>query len=185
VSQRIALVGAERLSCVGRPKPAILLLVLMLVGSCCARTGSDSRQEAEYYVAAYARHYHVPVEFVRAVVEQESGWQRCVVSKKGAVGLMQLMPGTAARLNVTNRCDVNQNVSGGVRYLAWLMTRFHGDLRLVAAAYYAGEHAIDRRGLSYSNPDVVGYVASVRERFEREKSLRQVNSQHIYGRKTR
>jgi len=185
LSQRIGLVGAERLSCVSHPKPAILLLVLMLVGSCWARTGSDSRQEAEYYVAAYARHYHVPVDFVRAVVEQESGWQRCVVSKKGAVGLMQLMPGTGARLNVTNRCDVNQNVSGGVRYLAWLMTRFHGDLRLVAAAYYAGEHAIDRRGLSYSNPDVVGYVASVRERFEREKSLRQVNSQHIYGRKTR
>ena len=186
LSQRVALVGAETASCVRLPRLAILLLVLlMLVNSCWARTGSDSRQEAEYYVAAYARHYHVPVEFVRAVVEQESGWQRCVVSKKGAVGLMQLMPGTAARLNVTNRCDVNQNVSGGVRYLAWLMTRFHGDLRLVAAAYYAGEHAIDRRGLSYSNPDVVGYVASVRERFEREKSLRQVNSQHIYGRKTR
>ena len=55
---------------------------------------------------------------LRAVVEQESGWQRCAVSRKGAVGLMQLMPRTAARLNVHNRCDINQNVSGGVRYLA-------------------------------------------------------------------
>jgi soluble lytic murein transglycosylase-like protein len=91
------------------------------------------------------------------------------VSSKGAVGLMQLMPGTAERLNVRNRCDMNQNVSGGVRYLAWLMKKFHGDLRLVAAAYYTGENTIQRRGLGYSNQDVVSYVASVRERFVRQK----------------
>ena len=82
---------------------------------------------------------------------------------------MQLMPGTAARLNVRNRCDINQNVSGGVRYLAWLMNKFHGDLRLVAAAYYAGENIVERHGLVYSNRDVVSYVASVRERFARRK----------------
>ncbi|HET6840229.1 MAG TPA: lytic transglycosylase domain-containing protein [Candidatus Angelobacter sp.] len=171
MSQDIDKICGKRPSRV-RLTPLIMLLICSLASPSRAGTGNPSKAEAEYYVAAYARHYHVPVEFVRAVVEQESGWQRCVVSKKGAVGLMQLMPGTAARLNVTNRCDLNQNVSGGVRYLAWLMARFHGDLRLVAAAYYAGEHAIDRRGLGYSNPDVVGYVASVRERFEREKSLR-------------
>lgn len=165
-------------------RPAISLLVLVLAAPCWADPRSDAKQEAEYYVAAYAQHYHVPVDFVRAVVEQESGWQRCAVSNKGAVGLMQLMPGTAARLNVRDRCSVNQNVSGGVRYLAWLMNRFHGDLRLVAAAYYAGEHAVDHRGLDYSNPNVVGYVASVRARFEREKSLRQVNSQRS-NRRTR
>ena len=82
---------------------------------------------------------------------------------------MQLMPTTAARLSVRNRCDINQNVSGGVRYLAWLMNKFHGDLRLVAAAYYAGENVVERRGLGYSNRDVVSYVASVRERFVRQK----------------
>jgi soluble lytic murein transglycosylase-like protein len=159
-----------------------LLSFLVLVVPGFAETANQSRQETEYYVAAYASHYGVPVDFVRALIAQESGWQRCAVSKKGAVGLMQLMPGTAAQLNVRNRCDVNQNVSGGVRYLAWLMSRFHGDLRLVAAAYYAGEHAIGRRGLSYSKPDVVSYVASVRERFEREKRLRHANSQRIYRR---
>src|SRR6478672_6801383 len=119
-----------------------LLFVLISVGACWARTGNDSRQEAEYYVAAYAQYYHVPVEFVRALVEQESGWQRCPVSSKGAAGLMQLMPGTATRLKVRDRCNINQNVSGGVRYLTWLVNRFHGDLRLVAAAYYAGENNI-------------------------------------------
>src|ERR1041385_7038139 len=98
-----------------------LLLFLLSAYCCYAGTGDEQRREAEYYVAAYARHYNVPVEFVRAVVEQESGWKRCRVSSKGAAGLMQLMPGTAARLNVRNRCDISQSISGGVRYLAWLM----------------------------------------------------------------
>lgn len=154
-----------------------LLFFLVSVSACWATTGNDSRQEAEYYVAAYARHYNVPVEFVRAVVEQESGWQRCAVSPKGAVGLMQLMPGTAARLNVRNRCDINQNVSGGVRYLAWLMNKFHGDLRLAVAAYYAGEQVIAARGLQYANPDVVAYVAGIRQRVERQRKFRSENVQ--------
>jgi soluble lytic murein transglycosylase-like protein len=146
-----------------------LFLCLFASHLCCAGQIDEQKREAEYYVAAYSRHYNVPVEFVRAVVEQESGWKRCPVSSKGAAGLMQLMPGTAARLNVRNRCDINQNVSGGVRYLAWLMNKFHGDLRLVAAAYYAGENIVERRSLGYSNRDVVSYVASVRERFVRQK----------------
>jgi soluble lytic murein transglycosylase-like protein len=158
-------------------KRGVVLFFLVSVSACWAKTDPDSRQEAEYYVAAYAQHYHVPVEFVRAVVEQESGWQRCAVSPKGAVGLMQLMPGTAARLNVRNRCDINQNISGGVRYLAWLMNKFHGDLRLAAAAYYAGERVIAARGLQYANPDVVTYVASIRERVERQKKFRSATVQ--------
>ena len=96
---------------------------------------------------------------------------------------MQLMPGTAARLNVVNRCDLNQNVSGGVRYLAWLKARFHGDLRLVAAAYYVGERAIDKRGLRYSNADVVSYVASVRKRFERKRRVSSEGPEPSFGRR--
>lgn len=85
---------------------------------------------------------------------------------------MQLMPETAARLGVRNRCDVKENISGGVRYLAWLASRYHGDLRLATAAYYAGERVIDRRGLSYSNREVVTYVVQVRARNESEKRVR-------------
>ncbi len=161
----------------------IFLLFLVAVRPCWAKADDEYRKQAEYYVAAYALHYHVPLEFVRAIVEQESGWQRCPVSPKGAVGLMQLMPGTARTLNVQDRCDLNQNVSGGVRYLAWLMNRFHGDLRLVAAAYYAGERAIEPRGLKYSNPNVVAYVTSIRERFDLEKKFRSVSVQRTPGRK--
>jgi soluble lytic murein transglycosylase-like protein len=159
-----------------------VLLTLLFAWPCWAGTDSASRQEAEYYVAAYARHYGVPVDFVRALVEQESGWHRCAISTKGAAGLMQLMPDTATKLNVQDRCDANQNVSGGIRHLARLMIKFHGDLRLVAAAYYAGERVIEVRGLQYANLDVVAYVASIRERVERQKQIRSANVQRTPGR---
>jgi soluble lytic murein transglycosylase len=133
----------------------------------------QTRIEAEYYVTAYARHYRVPVALVLAIVERESNWQPCVVSPKGAVGLMQLMPATAKRLGVTDRCNLDHNVSGGVRYLAWLMRRFHNDLRLVAAAYYVGEDTIGRRGLAYRNLDVVTYVRAIRTTYFRERGLNQ------------
>ncbi|HKN33018.1 MAG TPA: lytic transglycosylase domain-containing protein, partial [Terriglobales bacterium] len=115
-----------------------------------------------YYAAMYARHYRVPVSLVRAIIERESNWRACAVSPKGARGLMQLMPATARRLGVRDSCNIEQNISGGVRYLAWLMRLFHNDLRLVAAGYYAGEDTVARRGLSYHNRDVVSYVTRIR-----------------------
>jgi soluble lytic murein transglycosylase-like protein len=132
---------------------------------------APTRIEAEYYVTAYAQHYRVPVALARALVERESNWQPCVISPKGAVGLMQLMPATARRLGVTDRCNLDHNVSGGVRYLAWLMRRFHNDLRLVAAAYYVGEDTIGRRGLAYRNLDVVTYVRAIRTTYLREAGI--------------
>jgi soluble lytic murein transglycosylase-like protein len=86
---------------------------------------------------------------------------------------MQLMPMTARNLRVRDRCNIDQNVSGGVRYLAWLIRKFHGDLRLASAAYYAGENIVSRRGLAYHNPDVVAYVSRMRAtylRFAQEKT---------------
>jgi soluble lytic murein transglycosylase-like protein len=119
------------------------------------------RRAAEYYAAIYARHYHVPVPLVRAIIQRESNWHPCAVSTKGAKGLMQLMP-TARRLGVRDSCNIEQNISGDVRYLAWLMRLFHNDLRLVAAGYYGGEGIVARRGLSYHNRDAVSYVARIR-----------------------
>ena len=129
---------------------------------------APTRIEAEYYVTAYAQHYQVPIALARAIVVRESDWEPCVISSKGAVGLMQLMPATAGRLGVTDRCNLGQNISGGVLYLAWLMRRFHSDLRLVAAAYYVGEDTIGRRGLAYRNLDVVIYVRAFRTTYLRE-----------------
>jgi soluble lytic murein transglycosylase-like protein len=157
----------------------LVILSLVFSGNCWAQPETDSRAAAEYYLAAYANHYAVPLDFARALVEQESGWQICTRSIKGAVGIMQLMPRTALRLGVRDRCDLRQNISGGIRYLAWLMNKFHGELRLVAAAYYAGEGAVERRGLAYSNRDVVTYVASVRQRVEQRKGIWNVSLKNV------
>jgi soluble lytic murein transglycosylase-like protein len=154
----------------------VWIFVLLVRPALLAQSCTPAKQEAEYYAAAYARHYGLPVEFVRSVIAQESGWKPCVTSAKGAVGIMQLMPQTGATLGVRNRCDVKQNISGGVRYLAWLNWRYRGDLRLAAAAYYAGEHAVDRRRLAYSNRDVVAYVARIRARTEWEARTRNARS---------
>jgi soluble lytic murein transglycosylase-like protein len=151
----------------------ILAQALCAISICWAQSPKPpARIEAEYYVAAYAQHYRVPVSLVRAIVERESNWQTCAVSPKGAVGLMQLMPLTAQRLGVRDRCSVDQNVSGGVRYLAWLVQQFHNDLRLVAAAYYAGEDVIGRRDLGYRNPDVIAYVARIRTTYLRQAGIK-------------
>jgi soluble lytic murein transglycosylase-like protein len=159
-------------------KPALILAqVLSAISICWAQSPKpQARLEAEYYVVAYAQHYRVPVALVRAIVERESHWQACAVSPKGAAGLMQLMPATARRLGVGNRCDIDQNVSGGVRYLAWLMQQFHNDLRLVAAAYYAGEGVIGRRDLGYRNPDVIAYVARIRTTYLRQAGINPITT---------
>jgi soluble lytic murein transglycosylase-like protein len=150
----------------------IAMQIFCAISICGAQSSTGTtRMEAEYYITANAKHYRVPVALVRAIVERESNWQVCTVSPKGAVGLMQLMPATARRLGVTDRCDPGQNVSAGVRYLAWLMRRFHNDLRLVAAAYYVGEDRICRRGLSYRNPDVVAYVLAIRTAYLRQAGI--------------
>jgi soluble lytic murein transglycosylase-like protein len=147
--------------------------VISAVSICWAQSPkTQARLEAEYYITAYAQHYRVPIALVHAIVERESDWQPCAVSAKGAAGLMQLMPRTAQRLRVRDRCDVNQNVSGGVRYLASLMKQFHGDLRLVTAAYYAGEVVIGGRTLAYANPDVVSYVSRIRTTYLRQAGIK-------------
>ncbi len=71
----------------------ILPLIAFALSNCWAQSPRpQARLEAEYYIAAYAQHYRVPIALVRAIVERESNWQPCAVSPKGAAGLMQLMP---------------------------------------------------------------------------------------------
>jgi len=80
---------------------------------------------------------------VEALVRVESNYDPFAVSPKGAMGLMQLMPRTAERFQVTNAFDPRQNLEGGTRYLSELLTRY-GEARLALAAYNAGEQAVDR-----------------------------------------
>lgn len=140
-------------------------------------THPESRApEAVYYANAYADHYHLPRELVHAIIEQESGWNQRALSNKGAIGLMQLMPATAAHFFVRNPTSIEDNIGGGVRYLATLNVLFHGDLRMVVAAYYCGEHHILASGLKYHNPQVIAYVRSVERRYEHEIRLHHSSS---------
>src|ERR1700678_1252354 len=120
---------------------------------------------AERCVEHYAAHYRVPPELIAALIDVESRWNPHALSNKGAMGLMQLMPDTARRYGALQPFDVEQNIAAGTRYVTALMWEFRGDLRLVAAAYYAGDHGIAREQLNYHNPDVVAYVLAVRRQF--------------------
>jgi len=142
-------------------KAALLLMSLSNFASCAQARALDTREFSVRCAVFYARAYHVPFELVAAVIQAESNWNPNAVSNKGAAGLMQLMPGTAARFGVRNRFDIEENIRGGVAYLAWLIHLFHGDLRLAVAAYQTGEAPILRRGLAYSSAEVFEYVSRV------------------------
>jgi hypothetical protein len=93
-----------------------------------------------------AQRFNVDPALVRAVIHAESAFNPQARSPKGAQGLMQLMPPTAADLGVTNAMDISQNIYGGVKYLAWMLERFNGDTRLATAAYNAGPGAVQQYG---------------------------------------
>ena len=105
-----------------------------------------SLNKADYAdtVKAMAKKYKVDAALVRAVIHAESAFNSKALSKKGAQGLMQLMPGTAKDLGVTNAFDIQQNIEGGVKYLAGLLKTFDGNIQLATAAYNAGPGAVKR-----------------------------------------
>jgi hypothetical protein len=95
-------------------------------------------------ISKYATKYGVDSDIVKAVIAVESCYNTGAVSPKGAQGLMQLIPETAARFGVDDSFDSSQNIHGGTRYLSWLMKRYDGDLYKAIAAYNAGEGAVDK-----------------------------------------
>ena len=108
--------------------------------------------------AAAARH-GIPEDLFLRLVQRESGWNPAAVSTKGAVGLAQLMPDTAALLSV-DASDPAQNLDGGARYLRMMYDRF-GDWRLALAAYNAGPEAVDRHGGVPPYAETQGYVKHI------------------------
>lgn len=153
-----------------------LLLVCRAAKFCCAGD-LDPRAYESRCADLYADRYGVPPALVRAMITVESGWRPGVVSTKGAIGLMQLMPGTARAYGVEHPFWIHENIQGGVAYLRSLLDRFGGDPRLAVASYYAGPRPILACGLNYSNPVVFDYVKAVaaQYRIELEKEERSSN----------
>lgn len=99
----------------------------------------------EYFEAA-AKKYNVPVSLLKSVAKIESNFTDTAVSGSGAMGVMQLMPGTAKALGVDDAFDAEQNIYGGAKYLASSLNEFDGDVSLALAAYNAGGGAVRRAG---------------------------------------
>jgi len=102
--------------------------------------------EYEQIISSCATKYGVNPCLIKAVIHAESGYNPNAVSSKGASGLMQLMPGTARSLKVSNSFDPKDNVEGGVKYLRFLLDTFRGDVSLAVAAYNAGLNKVARYG---------------------------------------
>jgi len=143
-----------------RATAALIAAALAMAGSCSGQP-RNVREYAERCADFYAKQYRVPPALVRAIIQVESAWQPGAVSPKGAMGLMQLMPATAQQFGAAHPFQIHENVRGGVAYLAELMQVFQGDLRLVAAAYAAGERPVLAHRLDYSSEEVYRYVERV------------------------
>lgn len=117
-----------------------------------------------------AQQYGVEEAVVRAIIHAESAYRPNAMSHAGAQGLMQLIPATASRFGVADAFDPGQNIRGGVQYLAWLMKRYSSNLTLVAAAYNAGEGAVDRNGGVPPYSETQRYVQRVGQLADRYRS---------------
>lgn len=135
-----------------------------------ANYGEDvSKGEINELIDAYSQKNGLDADFVRAVVKQESGFNEHATSRCGAAGLMQLMPGTAKGLGVTNPYDAEQNVKGGTKMLANLLKTYGGNKELALAAYNAGGGAVKKYGGIPPYGETQRYVKNVLSIYDRYK----------------
>ena len=127
------------------------------------------------HVRAAAKLYSLPVELVAAVMRIESGGNPNAVSIVGAMGLMQLMPGTANDMGVNDPYDARQNIFGGARYLRILVNTFDGSVALALAAYHAGSATVEKYGGIPPFPDTRKYIVDVIKLYHRYQEKNSVN----------
>lgn len=126
-----------------------------------------SRRWVVEMVRSLSTWYGIDPNFALSVIAVESNFSPEALSNKQAMGLMQLIPATAERFNVKNAFDATQNIKGGLKYLRWLLAYYRGNTELVAAAYNAGERAVDRYKGVPPYPETRNYVKRVMEFYQR------------------
>jgi soluble lytic murein transglycosylase-like protein len=112
-------------------------------------------------ISEFSKKYQVDFALIKAMIRAESAFNPFAVSRKGAKGLMQLMPETASRMNVSNTFNPRENIEGGVRYFKYLLSLFNNDLRLSLAAYNAGENVVGELRSIPPYRETVDYVKKV------------------------
>jgi hypothetical protein len=144
-----------------------------------ARPAPPTTAEIMAHIEEAAARHRVPPRLVAAIVAVESEFNPHAVSRRGAQGLMQLMPATAASLDVQDSFDTQENLDGGVRHLRVLMQRYRNDLPLVLAAYNAGDRAVIAYGGVPPYPQTRRYVIRVLRRYD--PAAARAASARIYG----
>jgi soluble lytic murein transglycosylase-like protein len=132
--------------------------------------------EFSHIIAQAATEYSVDEALVRAIIHAESAFNPLAQSRKGAMGLMQLMPSTARDMGVTDSASPEQNIRGGVKYLSFLLKTFSGNASLAAAAYNAGPGAVTRHGGIPPFEETQTYVKRVKILFDRYKTQKALAS---------
>lgn len=127
---------------------------------------SRNKNAFDQLIRQAAQQHGVSEGLIKAVMHTESGFNIKARSPVGAQGLMQLMPATARRFNVSNAYDPQQNIFAGAKYLSWLLKRFNGDTRLAIAAYNAGEGNVDKYGGIPPFRETQDYVRRVTSRYQ-------------------
>ena len=140
-------------------------------GEAAASTSQPTREEMHEMLAHAGAAHHIDEDLLASVVRAESGGHRLAVSRTGAQGLMQLMPGTARNLGVADAFEPEQNIAGGTAYLDALLTRYHDNAALALAAYNAGPGAVDRYHGVPPYRETRAYVARVIREFNLRKQM--------------
>lgn len=155
-------------------KSCVVYAAFFALGSVGAVNGAEAGDDARKYdplIAEFSEEHEVDPALVKAVIRAESAFDRKAVSRKGARGLMQLMPRVARRHGVSDPSDPRQNISAGVRLLRTLLDRYDNDRKLALAAYNAGGGAVERFGGLPPYRETRSFVKTVlrlRERYSRE-----------------